>query len=284
MNKTPYILLAAALFSACSINEALDITEGEGRMDFSVQVNSEVESASTTRAESDTYTISADLVPTTSELKLEIYEKNSYSDSEITYELYKEYASVDDYDTPAMPAGNYTAVVTNGGDINEESETNAVFADSVDFVINSVEEVGSTTLTATLQNSIIKLEVTDDFNNYFAGGATLKLTTDAGSELELNFPLDADEVEKILFVTPGTKLYLEGSAVKQDPGTGTAPTVTFTKNQVGTAVQGAMNSVLVDASETGGATITITINDTITTVSTTTVDVNSGNVTTETEV
>lgn len=282
MNKKPYILFAA-LLAACSANESFDVSknEGEGSMAIVAQVSDGVDVTTSTRSESDTYTISADLIPAVDDLKLSIYQRAIDETNSSIYTLYQDYASLGEYDTPNMPAGDYTAIVTSASDINEESETNAFFADSLDFTIT--KDVSSeAAITATLANSIVQLQVTDQLTNYFAGGVSLKLSTEAGATIELDFPLSDDTQEKILFVAPNTALYLEGTAIKQDPGTGVAPSVTFTKTKVGVATSGMMNRVVVDAAETGGADITVTIDDTIIVASETTVDVNSGTVTTET--
>ncbi|MFI3288753.1 MAG: DUF4493 domain-containing protein [Rikenellaceae bacterium] len=279
MNKRLSVLLLT-LLAACSTDDSLNITmdEGMGRMNLSVEINDEVEASISTRAE-ESYSIPTDLVPESGDLKLSIY-KRSGNNEDATSELYGEYVSLDDYDTPSMPVGYYTATVESGEGIDTESSTNAVFSGSVDFTVTDSEEAGQAAISASLANAIVSLQVTDAFNNYYAGGATLTLSTENGGEITIDFP-NASSTDEILFVAPEAALYIAGTAVKQDPGTGTAPTVTFAKSKVGVATTGMMNNIIVDATETGGASITVTINDTITTVSTTTVDVNSGMTTTE---
>ncbi len=278
MNKRLSVLLLT-LLAACSTDDSQDITmdEGMGRMNLSVEINDEIEASISTRA-TESYSIPTELVPESGDLKLSIYKKSG--SEETIYELYQEYASLDDYNAPSMPIGHYTATVESGEGIDVESETNAVFKGSIDFTVTDSEEAGESAISASLANAIVSIQVTDAFNNYYAGGATLTLSTENGGDITIDFP-NASSTDKILFVAPETTLYISGTAVKQDPGTGTAPTVTFAKSEVGVATTAMMNNIIVDATETGGASITVTINDTITTVSTTTVDVNSGSTTTE---
>ncbi|MFR9592331.1 MAG: DUF4493 domain-containing protein [Rikenellaceae bacterium] len=283
MNRKSYILFAS-LLASCSVNDSFEVSknEGVGSVALYAEITNEVGATIASKAENSTYTIPTELVPSASDLKLAIYEKITDSESGTEYNLYKEYANLSAYDAPEMSAGDYTAIVSYGEGIDVESATNAFFTDTLDFTIVANESI-TASMNATLANSIVKLQVTDDFNTYFAGGATLKLSTEAGGSIELDFPLADDADESILFVEANTNLYVGGTAIKQDPGTGVAPSVTFATTKVGVANQGMMNNVIIDASDTGGASITITINGTITTVSTTTVDVNSGSITTETE-
>ncbi|MFI3249257.1 MAG: DUF4493 domain-containing protein [Rikenellaceae bacterium] len=282
MNKTPYILLAM-LVAACSSNDSIDLAEVEstGSIALATQISNVVQADITTRASGETYQIADELVPSVDELALAIFKKST----DDSYVLYKEYATINDYNNyngddtpPSLPIGNYMAVASSG-DIELEGETSAYFADSVNFTIIPSENIGTASLDVKLANSIVRLNVTDAFNNYFEGGASLTISTEDGASLSLNFP--ASEDEQIMFVAPDTNIYLWGTAVKQDPGTGTAPTVTFTKSLIGVAEAGILNSIVLDASSTGSSSITVTINDTITTVGTTTIDVNSGSVTTE---
>ena len=83
------------------------------------------------------------------------------------------------------------------------------------------------TLTATLQNSMVRLTTTPYFKGYFENGASLTSTTQ-GTKLTVD-PHTAASEEQLLFVTPGTKLSLEGYGVKQDPGNGSAPKVCLIK-------------------------------------------------------
>lgn len=273
MNKTAYILIAA-LFIACSKDDSSSTPNLMGQMSISAQVNGEVEQVSSTRATSESYTIDSELVPLEDDLDLTLY---ILSGDERT--LYMAYESLEVYNNdgelPYLPYGQYRALVTNGKDSSEEGAESAFFADSVEFTLID-SNVVSKSLDVKLANSIVQLKVTDSFNNYFAGGATLSLSTADGAELEVEFPLEEDAEEAILFVKAGAEISLEGEAIKQDTGTGAVTTTTFTKCAIGMAEAGVMNTYTIDTASAGGAEVTFTINDTIVTTSSTSIDVNTG--------
>ncbi len=275
MNKTLYIFLAALVASCSADDESIDISapDGMGRVNFSLSINDQVD-ISTTRATNVYYFIPDSLIPTKEELPLKIYQEVTNENDSTYYALYQEYESVDEYNnaevddddpelytSPYLPAGNYAATVSNGLDINVESNVNAVYGDSISFTVVARKTDVTKAITAKLTNAIVRLSVTENFNSYFAGGASLTLSTENDSSFTVEFPLSEGAVDSVLYVAPQTKLYLKGSAVKQDPGTGTAPTVTFTKSEIGVAKQYYMNTVLVDVDEVGGSTIEVSIND-----------------------
>ncbi len=290
MKKILYILLATFAVACSNDKESFDISipDGMGLMRFNVDVLSQVESTTDTRVVS-TYNIPAEYIPTNDSLNLKIYQEVYDEDANLVYELYAEYASLTEYNnsvdeddesvdddessdaddnlltkSPYLPAGDYYALVTNGHDINEESLTNAYFADSTLFTIVARDTERSTSMNIMLQNSIINIEVTDNFLKYYEGGASLKLTTENGAAITLDLPLADDYVQEHLYVQPYTRLYLEGTAVKQGTGTGVTPTVTFTKSEIGIATKSKLNCVVVDAEDAGGATIEVTLNNEIT--------------------
>lgn len=318
MKKRVYIALATLLAVACSAEESPEITSSEemGRIGFTLQSESVIEATTTTRATEDdgdtneegedttddgttedvipegSYILAEELIPTESDFDITIYTRSYDDDGVPVYELVEKYDSVEEYNTaeedendssiltpPYLTAGEYTATITNKYDISEESATNACFAGGVDFTVVARKTDSESSIEATLQNSIIRMEVTDQFNEYFEGGATLTLTTEAGGELTLDFPIDEGATEQILFVAPETNLYLSGTAIKQDPGNGTQPEVTFVKSNVGVAITATMNTVIVDAEDVGQGSITITLNDSITKINTTSVDLNDGETT-----
>lgn len=291
MKKRIYILCAAALLAACGAEEEssidLSIPEGMGCVPIELSISDSVES-NVTKANSydENYSIPEELIPSEDKFKLMLYKK---SDETNEYELYKEYdkvsdysnAEVDKYDpevtyTQYLPAGSYAAVASDGGDIDIESSTNVVYGDSTTFTVIERNVTATKFMVAELENSIIRLKVTDNFNNYFAGGASMTLSTANGSEIAVEFPFDDKAQDSILFVAPETRLFLAGTATKQDPGTGSAPSVTFSKKEVGSTVINKMNTVLVDVEEAGGATIKISLNDQIIDVPIVEIDLNEG--------
>ncbi len=276
MRKRILCIMLAMASVACSKTaeeSSASLNVGEGQMTILLDASSQI--SATTRS-ADTYELPESVIPSESDFSLSI--TGTYIDeSTLETKSYSySYASIEEYNTayeaaggvkspPYMPVGSYTATITDNRDMSEESSTNACFAGSVDFEIEARIVTATTTVTATLQNSVIRIQTTDDFNNYFEGGATLTITTESGATLNYTTPTDSDE-EDILFVVPATTLYLEGSAVKQSPteSDSAAPTVTFAKQFIGTVTAGEMSTILVDADQTGGATFNVTLNDEIT--------------------
>ncbi|MFI3249301.1 MAG: DUF4493 domain-containing protein [Rikenellaceae bacterium] len=282
MKKNLYIMLAAALLASCSsedlIGESVENRDEMGCVALSLTSESVIESVTTTRA-TETYELAEDLLP--EQFKVEI--KNSEGAVAGSYESLNDYnnAELDPEDLskttpPYLKAGDYTVTISDLRDTSVESATNACFAAEGEFTIVAQKTSGTCALTATLQNAAIRVQTTDRFNEYFEGGSKLTLTTTAGSELTVEFPLATGAEEPILFVDPESEIFFSGEATKQDPGTGTAPVVTFTKNSVGTVNKGQMNSVVIDASETGSASVTIVINSEITETYTFDIDLNEG--------
>lgn len=270
------IMLAFAGIS-CSkqAEESSSLNIGEGRMAILLDTQSAI--TATTRS-GDTYELPEAVIPSEEDFSIAI--TGSYIDATTleTKSYSYSYESLEAYNTaeemaggvktpPFMPAGNYTATISNKGDESIENSTNACFAGSVDFTIEARITDGTATIMAKLQNSVVRVQTTTDFDSYFSGGATLILSTESGTTLTYSVPNEATE-DEILFVSPGTTLYLEGSGVKDAPteNESSAPTVTFAKAAIGTAAAGEMSTVVVDAEEAGGTVLNITLDDTITSV------------------
>lgn len=260
-----YLSLLATLFVGCSTND--EATQGSEMGYGSLAISALVEVGVETR--SDTYSIATELIPTSESLSITI--EGLEADEQGSY-YYQKYDNLDAYNSaeddgetqspPMLLEGDYLVTLSNEVDPTAESATNALFEGSATMTVVARDYEKQETISVVLTNSIVRLETTTDFDNYFAGGATLTLSTDNGAELYLD---THNKSEDILFVVAETTLYLEGEGVKQpateDPDSGTS--VTFTKSEIGTAAKGAMTTISVDAQETGGAYITITFDETI---------------------
>ncbi len=294
MKNRAYILLSI-LMAACSQAESVDPTaeRGEGRMTIGFDPREMVEISTSTRAteeseELDIYEIPAKLIPTAEEMQLTISGTYYPEDSDTLAEFYEEYESIAAYNTmesdesdpsiktpPYLPAGDYTATISNGKNPLYESETNASFSGSAEFTIYARDNNGKCKIEATLQNSIIRMTRTTLFDKYFAGGSTLTLSTEQGTELTVTTPSESTE-EQILFVEPGTNIYFEGTAIKQDPGNGFPPTVTFAKDMIGETTLAQMTTVIADIENVGGGPIYLYFDGTIAKSYDNTVDLNEG--------
>ncbi len=288
MDKRIHYFAAALLLLGCSESvEDLSSSQanvGYGRVYLSSTITNEVELSSTRSEEVSKYYIDDSLLPSSTDLSLII--DGDYIDAETgeTMELFYYYESLDAYNTaedvgelipPYLPAGTYTFTLSDNKKTSVEGETNACFSGSKQITVVARDSDGQETISVTLQNSIITLSTTEEFDNYFEGGAKLTLSTEGGAEINYDSSLDLGE--QYLFVAPDTKLYLEGEATKQDPdgsGSTSASTVTFTRIEIGTTTKGALSRVSVDAEETGGSMITIILDDTVESVGSDEIELN----------
>ncbi len=278
MKRVLLTLFAAATAVACSNSEEIEASSqeyGVGRISLGVSASNAIEiiDSSESRATTSTVEIPAEFIPEADDFSLVITGTYYDPSSETYMDFYEEYESLsaynnmeidtDDpsqYNPPYLVAGTYTAVMEYGEGVDVESATNAHFKGTLEFEIVARDVDGVATITATLQNSMIKLTTTEYFKKYFEGGATLTLSTTQQSKIIVD-TMDAESEEQFLFVSPETTLYLEGEGVKQDPGNGSAPTVTFSKSAIGTTTAQTLSTVVVDADDAGGAAIEITMDD-----------------------
>ncbi len=288
MKKRILILLATAFFAACSTSDDIEPTMpeyGEGRISLGFSASNLVEiGGPSLKSASATVDIPEEFIPTADDFKLTITGRYYDPASETYIDFSQEYESITAYNNmeedaddptqfnpPYLVAGEYTAVAEYGEGVNIESATNAHFKGEVSFTIIARENNATANLNVTLQNSIIKLTTTDNFKNYYSGGATLSLSTTQETTITID-TTDADSEEQILFVSPTTSLYLEGKGVKQDPGNGNPPTVTFYKTLIGSTTAMTMTTVEVDADDAGGKFIGVSVNDEYTEINETEVD------------
>ncbi len=291
MKKSLLIAFAAMAFAACSSSseggDQIVPTEAEvGQMYLNLETKGEVAILTTTRAEASTVEIPAEYIPDADDFKLTITGRYWDPKSETYMDFAEEYESLSAYNTmeanesdptlskpPFLVAGEYTAVMEYGEGVNVESTTNAHFRGEVSFEVLARKNDGKTTLTATLQNSIVKIEAAEDLKNYYGQGVVLNLSTTQQTTLTYDSTKPESEGQ-LLFVTPGTTLYLSGEGVKQDPGDGSTPTVVFEKQAVGVSKVQTLSTVVVKEGNTGGESIGVTLDDTFTEINAQDIDLN----------
>lgn len=275
------LLLATSCTKSASTSDEPNI--GYGRLAIEFSADSAI-TMTTTRSDSDKYYLDAALIPSQEEFVLTI--EGSYIDSESgeTKQLSRSYENLEAYNTaesldgetapPTLPAGDYTFTLSDGGDTAEESAMNVCFSGSTSITLYAQDFDATACVTVSMQNAAIALETSEYFDGYFAGGATLKLSTEGGASISYD-SYDYDE-QTILFVAPLTTLYLEGTATKQAPTEDpeSAPTVTFVKSEIGSTTAGTLSRVVVDAAEAGGGKISIILDDTITEIIYETIELN----------
>ncbi len=269
---------------ACS--EASDETPllniGEGSVAITTSVSQMVVETET-KAES-MFEIPERLLPTEAEMNaFELHITGTYYLEGDTSELLtfdETYESIEAYNTagtdkddssiitpPYLPAGDYTATITDKRDRTEEGEgaEYSCFSGEMEFTIVAQKYDTEQSMTAYMDNSLVRLQVTEAYEAYFPE-SSLKIKSGAGKSFTFDFPLEAEAEERFIFVEAGTKLFLSGSATKQDPGTGIAPTVTFSSTEIGTALAGGLTTVVVDAESAGVFTVTVIIDSEIKTI------------------
>lgn len=154
-----------------------------------------------------------------------------------------------------LVAGTYRATVS-AGDLANEGYDKAMFVGSEEFVVEARQHT-DVEITATIANALVKVEVTENFANYFVGGHALTLTTAAGNSF------DVSAQSEPLFIAPGS-FTVGGTAIKQpnQSGKGGVEVALPTYTNDAAAAQ-TLYTVKFDVENVGSATLTITLNDTL---------------------
>lgn len=151
--------------------------------------------------------------------------------------------------------GQYKATVS-AGSLAEEGYDKAMFVGSKEFAVAARQHT-DVEITATIANALVKVEVTENFTNYFVGGHSLKLTTAAGNEFDVTAQTEP------IFFAPGA-FTISGTATKQPNQSGKGGVeVTLPEYKNESAVAQTLYIVKLDVENVGGATLTITLNETL---------------------
>lgn len=230
--------LLALTLSACSDDVAQGEQKGEGRVTIGCVAATNVVD---TRANVSCTTPSAEDFALTIEGVGHTYSAN--------YATIAEFNDGNNY----LHLGSYKATVV-AGDITEEGYDKATFVGSANFTVEARKNT-DVEITAKIANTLVKVEVTDGFKTYFAGGHTLKLTTAAGNEFDVT-----GQTEPI-FIAPDS-FTIGGTATKQPNQSGAEATVVTLDNYVHESVAAqTLYTVKFDVVNAGGATLTISLND-----------------------
>lgn len=231
--------LVALSLTACEKSPATSEAKGEGSVTFSVGETTEVV---VTRAEVSCTTPAAEDFS----LRIEGVDLSYAAD-------YDNIAAFNDNNY--LVAGTYKASVS-AGSLAEEGYDKAMFVGSQEFVVEARKHT-DVAITATIANALVKVEVTENFTNYFVGGHTLKLTTAAGNEFDVTAQTEP------IFIAPGS-FTVGGSAIKQPNQSGKGGVeVTLPNYQNDAAAAQTLHTVKFDVENAGQATLTITLNDTL---------------------
>ena len=149
-----------------------------------------------------------------------------------------------------LPVGSYTVSATYGS-IEEEGFDKPFFTGETGFAVVGAQ-VTPVKISVSLGNTVILVRCTDNFKNYYQD-YTFNLVRDG--QTVASFVKDET---KAAFVD-GYKISLQGTV------TSATKTQTFTKDYTGLN-EATAYTIMFDASNVGGATITITFNDSVETV------------------
>jgi hypothetical protein len=230
--------LFALTLSACSEEVANGEQKGEGRVTINCVVSTNVVD---TRANFSCTT------PAAEDFALKI--------EGVSHTYTADYANIAEFNADNyLNNGQYKATVV-AGDINEEGYDKATFAGSEEFTVKPRENT-QVNIKATIANALVKVEVTEAFERYFEGGHTLTLTTAAGNEF------DVTEQTEPIFIAPKA-FTISGTATKQPAQSGVEGAVVSLNYQPEQVKAQTLYTVKFDVEQAGGATLEITLNETL---------------------
>lgn len=231
--------LAALMLSACSKDEVRSEQEGKGQVTISCVATTAVDD---TRANISCTT------PTAEDFALTI------EGVDHTYSM--DYASIAEFNEDNyLHNGKFKATVV-AGDIANEGFQMAAFEGSEEFTVYARKNT-NVSVKAKIANAIVKVETTDDFEKYFEGGHSLKLTTAAGNEF------DVTAQKELLFIAPES-FTISGTATKQSAQSGAeGVVVTLPEYKPESVAAQTLYTVKFDVEKAGSATLNITLNETL---------------------
>ncbi len=263
-NITFATIALALLASSCNKSESVSSDWGYGSVDFSCTTLSSVGEDSRSEEEESRYIIPESLIPSTEDIIVLI--SGSYIDPDSSDECSYSYGplTLGEYSNslPMMVASSDYNAKFYIGEQGKEGEEATYFSGSTPFEVVARAEM-TQSVVISLQNSIIALEATDIFSAYYLN-ASFTVETSAGNSFSFEIPN-----EKIVFVEAGTTLSLSGVATKSS-----GESVTFNKSVIGNTTSQTMSRIKISAESIGGENINITLDDTITEVEATTIELN----------
>lgn len=230
--------LVALSMVGCTNEEPKGVANEKGAVNFDLTISNEVD---VTRAEGHYVECTT---PDDDAFTLKIQGEGSLR--ECTFAEFAE----DNY----LHYGSYT-VTAVAGDVAEEGYDKVAFEGSADFEVK-VRENTEVAITATIANALVKVETTEKFRNYFVGGHTMELTTEAGNTFDVSEQIDT------LFVAPG-EIVINATATKQANQSGAeGAVITLPEQKVNVAAQ-TFYTIKFDVADAGRATLEIKLNETL---------------------
>lgn len=235
--------LAVVAMAAIACTDKVETKKGYGEVLIDVTSSPKVSMKNVT-SNDDTFTISGLTAPESGVFSLEVISKAD--DSKQSWETITDFSSEKRYFTE----GDYTLKVAHG-DPTVEGFDIAPYLVGEQQITVVARQVTRATVAAKIQHSLVAVECTDKFNSYFTS-ASFKVTTLAGGEFDIALPMTQN-----LFICP-QQFAIECNAVKQTGEEIALPKQIFTEVNPQTRY-----TVKFDVAQAGGATITISLNNTI---------------------
>lgn len=213
-------------------------TAGNGLVSFDLVNNQQI--AEVTRSNVSDYTT----LPSAGNFTITIFDANSMS-------VWS--GKVSDWDaTTQLPAGNYS-VNASYGSVEDEGFDKPYFYGSQSFAVQGGQTT-NVSIPVSLGNTIVKVSCTTDFNNYYKD-YSFKLTRDGADVVSF-----VKGETKAAFID-GYKITLEGTV------TSGSKTQTITPTDYTGLKEATAYTLVFDVDNVGGATIQVSFNDTVETVS-----------------
>lgn len=230
--KTIISVMVLALAFSCTKNHS----EGNGQVAF--VLSSDLEIADQTKSNVSQFTT----LPSSGDFIISITDASSA-------QVWS--GKLSDWDSATLlKAGSYTVTATYGS-IEEEGFDKPYFTGSADFSIAG-DQTTEVKITVSLGNTVVLISCTDNFRNYYK---------------DYTFKLTRNNSEIVTFVKDETRgAFVDGYKFNLE-GTVTGPTKSQTFSKSYTSLHEATAyTFLFDASNVGGATITITFNNNVETI------------------
>lgn len=225
-----------------------------GSLVFNCSISSTVaQTAAGTKAESATRELPVECLPAVEQMALHL------SASSSSFECH--YETMADYDQPLLDPGDYT-VEFSYGDPEKEGPDAACFAGESTCTVVARKTV-THPVVHTLSNSLYTVELSDWFKNYYSEYQVI-IHTESGYQSDhtsVDEAVNASSEPTPIFVKPSTKLFLSGTATKTN-----GVQVEIPKTEIGTTVARTWHTIRVDAGAVGQASLTLTFDDTPTSV------------------
>ncbi len=241
-NLLKTLVLATAAMSAVACTEKTETKAGYGELLVSANSSPAVSLKNVAQSDDKIYTIEGLTLPASGDFSLDII--SNADDSKQGWATITDFGSEKHY----FLEGDYTLKVAHGDATLEGYDITPAFAGEKAITVVA-RKVTEAVVAAHIVQSLVGVECTEQFNNYFTS-ATFKISTLAGGEFDVTLPMT-----KNLFIRP-QQFAIECTAVKQ-----TGEEVVLPKQIFAEVNPQTRYTVKFDVAQAGGATINISLND-----------------------